>query len=58
MQFSVTVGPYVLKKVQSPKKQSRQAEYDAGGFATVGPVSMSGVITLSLLLDAAMKLAR
>jgi hypothetical protein len=41
------------------KKQSRLAEYDAGGFATLGPDGkMSGSVRLSLSSDAATKLAR
>jgi hypothetical protein len=40
-------------------KQSRPAEYDAGGLAMLGPDgTMSGAITLSLSRDAATKLAR
>jgi hypothetical protein len=41
------------------KKKSRLAEYDAGGFATLGPDGkMSGSVRLSLSSDAATKLAR
>lgn len=41
------------------KKQSRQAEYDAGGFAMLGPDgTMSGAATLSFSPGAAMKPAR
>jgi len=42
-----------------PEKQSRLAEYDASGFAMVGPDgTMSGAVTLSLSRDAATKPAR
>jgi len=40
-------------------KQSRLAEYDAGGSALVGPDgTMSGLVTLSLSRHVATKLAR
>jgi hypothetical protein len=39
-------------------KQSRLAEYDAGGFATMDPDgTISGAVTLSFSRDAATKLA-